>query len=79
MIQTDYDPEIVAEHAAELAQKGLTFMGVDVFEPTNLWMLLIRFAFNLLICWFIIQVIKKTGLIADFLLLFALSFFQTCH
>lgn len=55
MIQTDYDPEIVAEHAAELAQKGLTFMGVDVFEPINLWMLLIRFAFNLLICWFIIQ------------------------
>ena len=55
MIQTDYDPQIAAEHAASLAGKGLTFMGVEVFEPTNLWMLLIRFAFNLLVAWFIIQ------------------------
>ena len=55
MIQSDYDPQIVAEHAAELAQKGLTFMGVEVFDPTNFWMLLLRFAFNLLICWTIIQ------------------------
>ncbi len=55
MIQTDYDPQIAAEHAASLAEKGLTFMGVEVFEPTNLWMLLIRFAFNLLVAWFIIQ------------------------
>ncbi|MDL2322938.1 DUF4956 domain-containing protein [Bacteroidales bacterium OttesenSCG-928-A17] len=30
-------------------------MGVDVFDPTNFWMLLMRFAFNLLVCWFIIQ------------------------
>lgn len=55
MIQTDYDPQIAAEHAAELAEKGLTFMGVDVFDPVNFWMLLMRFAFNLLICWVIIQ------------------------
>jgi hypothetical protein len=55
MIQTDYDPQIAAEHAVELAEKGLTFMGVDVFDPTNFWMLLLRFAFNLLICWIIIQ------------------------
>jgi hypothetical protein len=55
MIQTDYDPQIAAEHAAELAEKGLTFMGVEVFDSTNFWMLLLRFAFNLLICWVIIQ------------------------
>jgi hypothetical protein len=55
MIQSDYDPQIVAEHAAELAEKGLTFMGVDVFNSVNLWMLLLRFAFNLLVCWVIIQ------------------------
>lgn len=55
MIQPDYDPEIVAEHATQLAEKGLTFMNVDVFDATNLWMLLLRFAFNLLICWIIIQ------------------------
>jgi hypothetical protein len=55
MIQTDYDPQIAAEHAVELAEKGLTFMGVEVFDPTNFWMLLLRFAFNLLVCWIIIQ------------------------
>jgi hypothetical protein len=55
MIQSDLDPQIAAEHAADLAEKGLTFMGVDVFDPTNFWMLLLRFGFNLLICWLIIQ------------------------
>jgi hypothetical protein len=55
MLQHDIDPEIAAQHAAELADKGLTFMGIDVFDPTNFWMLLLRFSFNLLICWFIIQ------------------------
>jgi hypothetical protein len=55
MIQTDYDTQIAAERAAELAEKGLTFMGVEVFDPANFWMLLLRFAFNLLVCWVIIQ------------------------
>jgi hypothetical protein len=55
MIQSDYDPQIAAEHAAELAEKGLTFMGVDVFDPVNFWMLLLKFTFNLLVCWIIIQ------------------------
>ena len=55
MIQSDYDPEIAAEHAEKLAETGLSFMGVDVFDPTNFWMLLMRFAFNLLVCWIIIQ------------------------
>ena len=55
MTQSDYDPQIVAEYAAELAQKGFTFMGVEVFDPVNFWMLLLRFAFNLLVCWIIIQ------------------------
>jgi hypothetical protein len=55
MIQSDYDPAIAAEHAAGLAEKGLTFMGVEVFDPSNFWMLLLRFTFNLLVCWVIIQ------------------------
>lgn len=55
MIQTDYDPQIAAEYAQELLEKGLTFMGVELFNPTNFWMLLLRFAFNLLVCWIIIQ------------------------
>jgi len=55
MIQSDVDPQIAAEYAAELAKGGLSFMGVNVFSGENLWMLLLRFAFNLLICWVIIQ------------------------
>jgi hypothetical protein len=55
MIQSDYDPQIVAEHAAEMAEKGLTFMGVDVFDSSMLLMLLIRFIANFLVCWVIIQ------------------------
>jgi hypothetical protein len=55
MTPSDYDPQIAAEHAAELAEKGLTFMGVDVFDPVNFWMLLLRFAFNLAVCWLIIR------------------------
>jgi hypothetical protein len=30
-------------------------MGVEIFDPAGLQMLLIRFAFNLLVCWIIIQ------------------------
>jgi hypothetical protein len=55
MIQSDYDPSIAAEHAAGLAEKGLSFMGVEVFDAAGLWMLLLRFAFNLLACWIIVQ------------------------
>jgi hypothetical protein len=55
MLQSDIDLEIAAEHAAELAGKGLTFMGVDIFDATGFWMLLLRFAFNMLVCWTIIQ------------------------
>jgi hypothetical protein len=55
MFQTDYDPQIVAEHAVDLAEKGLTFMGVDVFDATNFFMLLLRFAFNIAVCGLIIR------------------------
>jgi len=55
MNQPEIDPTIAHEYAQSLAQKGLTFMGVDVFDHTMLIMLLMRFAANLLICWIIIQ------------------------
>ncbi|KAA6301820.1 MAG: hypothetical protein EZS26_001983 [Candidatus Ordinivivax streblomastigis] len=55
MIQSDLDPQIAAEHVQELASKGLSFMGVDVFDSSMLWMLLIRFLANFLVCWIIIQ------------------------
>ena len=55
MNQTEFDPQIAQEYAQALAEKGLTFMGVDVFDSTMLMMLLIRFLANLLVCWIIIQ------------------------
>lgn len=55
MIQSEIDPELAAEYAQKLAEKGVTFMGVELFDPNMLLMLLIRFAANLLVCWIIIQ------------------------
>ncbi len=55
MIPSDFDPQIAEEYAQSLSEKGLTFMGVEIFDPTNFGMLLLRFCFNLLICWIIIQ------------------------
>ena len=55
MNQTEFDPQIAEEYAQALAEKGLTFMGVDVFDQTMLMMLLMRFLANLLVCWIIIQ------------------------
>lgn len=55
MIQADYDPAIVQEFSQALAEKGPSFMGVSIFDPSILLMLLIRFAANLLVCWVIIQ------------------------
>ncbi|GAB6011527.1 DUF4956 domain-containing protein [Viscerimonas tarda] len=53
MIQPDYDPQIVQEHVEALAENGLSFMGVDVFDSTMLLTLLLRFGANLLVCWII--------------------------
>jgi hypothetical protein len=55
MIQSDVDLQIANEHLQELAEKGLSFMGVDVFDSSMLLMLLIRFVANFLVCWVIIQ------------------------
>jgi hypothetical protein len=55
MIQSGMDVEIAAEYAQSLAEKGTTFMGVGLFDPNMLLMLLIRFTANLLVCWLIIQ------------------------
>jgi hypothetical protein len=55
MIQADLDPQIAAEHVQELASKGLSFMGTDVFDSTMLTSLLIRFVANFLVSWLIIQ------------------------
>jgi len=52
MIQSQIDSQIAAEHAQKLAEEGFSLY---VFDPANLWVLLLRFAFNMLICWTIIQ------------------------
>ncbi|MDR0542451.1 MAG: DUF4956 domain-containing protein [Dysgonamonadaceae bacterium] len=53
MIQSDYDPQLAAEHVQALAENGASFMGVDVFDSTMLLSLIIRFAANFLVCWII--------------------------
>ncbi|MDR0844567.1 MAG: DUF4956 domain-containing protein [Tannerella sp.] len=55
MIQSDVDLQIAGEHLQQLAERGLSFMGVDVFDASTLLMLLIRFVANLVVCWVIIQ------------------------
>lgn len=55
MIQTNFDPQIAQEFAQNLAEKGPSFMGVTIFDPNMLLMLLMRFAANFIVCWIIIQ------------------------
>ena len=53
----EFDQEIADRFSPEAITPGLYFLGVPVFskESSNFWLLLIRFAFNLLISWVIIQ------------------------
>jgi hypothetical protein len=53
MLQPEYDSQIVKEHVEALAENGLSFMGVDVFDSTMLLTLLLRFSANFLVCWLI--------------------------
>jgi len=58
MIQStypDYDPSIALEFGNTATASELTFMGIPLYETSSLWLLLFRFALNLLICWIIIQ------------------------
>ena len=51
----EYDPTIAAEFGVEGLTTGPTLLGVPLIDEFNLWQLLFRFSFNLLICWIIIQ------------------------
>ncbi len=58
MIQTDfpeYDPSIAQEYGASQGFTGPDFLGIPLFEASSLLELIVRFAFNLLVCWFIIK------------------------
>ena len=49
----DFDPEIAREFGA--ATMGSDFLGVPIFDSMSFWTTVLRFAFNLLICWVIIR------------------------
>lgn len=57
MLQIDFpefDPAIAQEFGMEAISNN-TFMGIPLFEADSLLHLIIRFAFNLLVCWIIIR------------------------
>lgn len=58
----EFDPTI-AEEFGYTVTNGTTFLGVPLLEATNLYHLLMRFAFNLLVSWIITYFIyrKKNG------------------
>lgn len=58
----EFDPTI-AEEFGYAVTNGTTFLGVPLLETTNLYHLLMRFAFNLLVSWIITYFIyrKKNG------------------
>lgn len=75
MLQTDfpeYDPSI----AKEFGEQGFTgpdFMGIPIFHDEALMQLLLRFGFNVLICWIIVRYFyyRKSGR-RDFLFTYSL-------
>lgn len=52
LLQLDFDPEIAAlsEHQGD---QSIDLLGVPLFDGPSLWTFLIRFGFNLLVCWII--------------------------
>ena len=57
MIQTfpEYDPTIAAEFGHAMTASAQTFMGIPLMDSHNFWLLIVRFVFNILVCWTIIQ------------------------
>ncbi|MDR1544772.1 MAG: DUF4956 domain-containing protein [Prevotellaceae bacterium] len=60
MFQQDFiDPQIAAEHAAELTQKAWYSLSIEdlngLFNIPHVWTLLLSFLVNVLVCWFITQ------------------------
>ena len=51
LLQDAFDPNIAGEFADQIA--SYDFLGIPLFDGSNLWNLLLRFVFNLLVCWVI--------------------------
>lgn len=53
LLQSDFDPSIASEFGDVIGDQSIDLLGVPVFVGPSLWTFLIRFAFNLLVCWVI--------------------------
>jgi hypothetical protein len=54
MIQSDmYDTETLTEYQRQLAENGAHLFEIDLFDSSSLLQMILRFSFNLLICWII--------------------------
>jgi len=47
----NFDPDI----AKEFGDAGMDFLGVQLYDPTSLFTLLVRFAFHFLVCYIIVR------------------------
>lgn len=75
MVQSDfpdYDPTIAKQYSSE-GFSGPDFMGIPIFHDDALFQMLMRFGFNMLVCWIIIRYFyyRKNGR-KDFLFTFTL-------
>ncbi len=51
LLQLEFDPSIAAEFPQ--GDQSIDLLGVPIFDGPSLWTFLIRFGFNLLVCWVI--------------------------
>lgn len=51
LLQLDFDPTIASEFMQ--VDQSIDLLGVPLFDGPSLWTFLIRFGFNLLVCWLI--------------------------
>ena len=52
LLQEEFDPTI-AEQFGTVGDQSIDLLGVPLFDGPSLWTFLIRFGFNLLVCWVI--------------------------
>jgi len=66
MIQSDFpefDPDIATDYGVAEGFTGPDFLGIPIFEAQSLLEMVIRFLFNILVCWFLVKYFyyKKSG------------------
>jgi len=61
LLQADFDPEIAQQYGESFTEA--LFGEIPLFEPISFWNLLVRFAFNLLVCWIVVHFFyyRKSG------------------